>query len=230
MGTGKSALTTNAIAGAPAEHAAPRAKPGNAKEILAAAAQTHRPRASAKASSSTRRRSERSAGSRDDGAGCDIKWLTGTRFRGCRWEADRPSPRAAALAMEADMRRSMRPLAVAAVSVACLMGVPATYAQTQSPKQPGAQSAAPAVSDQKLDAAATAAQRVVQVQQSYEKRIAAAGPSEKERLTGEANSALTKAVTDQGLTVDEYISILQLAQNDPAIRKKFVERINPSGQ
>jgi hypothetical protein len=132
--------------------------------------------------------------------------------------------------MEADMRRSMRPLAVAAVSVACLVCLPAAHAQTQSPKQPGDQSASPAVSDQKLDAAAAAAQHVVQVQQSYEKRIAAASPSEKERLTGEANSALTKAVTDQGLSVDEYISILQLAQNDPAIRKKFVERISPSNQ
>jgi hypothetical protein len=132
--------------------------------------------------------------------------------------------------MEADMRRSMRPLAVAAVSVACLLCVPAVHAQTQPPKQPGAQPESSGVSDQKLDAAATAAQHVVQVQQSYEKRIAAANPADKERLTGEANSALTKAVTDQGLSVDEYISILQLAQNDPTIRKKFVERISPSGQ
>jgi hypothetical protein len=132
--------------------------------------------------------------------------------------------------MEADMRRSMRLLAVVTVSVACLLCLPAAHAQTQSPKQPGAQPSPPAVSEQKLDAAATAAQHVVEVQQNYEKRIAAASPSEKERLTGEANSALTKAVTDQGLSVDEYISILQLAQNDPAIRKKFVERVRPSGQ
>jgi Domain of unknown function (DUF4168) len=133
--------------------------------------------------------------------------------------------------MEADMRRSMRPLAVT-VSVACLLCLPAAHAQTPSPQQPGAQPSSPAVavSEQKLDAAATAAQHVVEVQQNYEKRIAAASPSEKERLTGEANSALTKAVTDQGLSVDEYISILQLAQNDPAIRKKFVERVRPSGQ
>jgi hypothetical protein len=132
--------------------------------------------------------------------------------------------------MEADMRRSMRPLAVAAMSVACLLCLPAAHAQTQSPAQPGAQPSSPAVSEQKLDAAATAAQHVVEVQQNYEKKIAAASPSEKERLTGEANSALTKAVTDQGLSVDEYISILQLAQNDPTIRKKFVERVRPSGQ
>jgi Domain of unknown function (DUF4168) len=132
--------------------------------------------------------------------------------------------------MEADMRRSMRPLAVAVMSVACLLCLPAAHAQTQSPTQPGAQPSSPAVSEQKLDAAATAAQHVVEVQQNYEKKIAAASPSEKERLTGEANSALTKAVTDQGLSVDEYISILQLAQNDPTIRKKFVERVRPSGQ
>jgi NTE family protein len=45
--TEKSALTTNTIVTAPAEHAGPRAKPGEAREIAAAAAQIHRPPASA---------------------------------------------------------------------------------------------------------------------------------------------------------------------------------------
>jgi Domain of unknown function (DUF4168) len=128
------------------------------------------------------------------------------------------------------MRRLMRPLAVAMVSVTALLWFPAAHAQSQAPKQPQGQPSSPAVSDQKLDAAAAAAQHVLQVQQVYQPRIEAAAPSDKERLTGEANNALTKAVTDQGLSVDEYLSILQLAQNDPDIRNRFVKRINPSGQ
>jgi hypothetical protein len=128
------------------------------------------------------------------------------------------------------MRRLMRPLAVAMVSVTALLWFPAAHAQSQAPQQPQGQPSSPAVSDQKLDAAAAAAQHVLQVQQVYQPRIEAAAPSDKERLTGEANNALTKAVTDQGLSVDEYLSILQLAQNDPDIRNRFVKRINPSGQ
>ena len=41
----------------------------------------------------------------------------------------------------------------------------------------------------------------------------------------EANDALTKAVTDQGLSVDEYNSIIRTAQNDPTVREKLTQRI-----
>ena len=41
----------------------------------------------------------------------------------------------------------------------------------------------------------------------------------------EANSALQKAVTDQGLSVEEYNSILEVAQNDPGVRAKIRQRM-----
>ena len=41
---------------------------------------------------------------------------------------------------------------------------------------------------------------------------------------------MKKAVTDQGLSVDEYNTIVQTAQNDLTIRQKLVQRIRPSGQ
>jgi hypothetical protein len=44
----------------------------------------------------------------------------------------------------------------------------------------------------------------------------------------EANKALVKAVTDQGLSVEEYTSIMVVAQNDPAVRQKIVQRMKPS--
>ena len=46
----------------------------------------------------------------------------------------------------------------------------------------------------------------------------------------EALNAMRKAVTDQGLSVDEYDSILEVAQNDPGVREKIRQRILPSGQ
>ena len=57
------------------------------------------------------------------------------------------------------------------------------------------------------DAAAAALQRVAMLQQAYRQRIAQAGAQEdKERIAAEADTALTNAVSDQGLTVEEYVS------------------------
>ena len=39
---------------------------------------------------------------------------------------------------------------------------------------------------------------------------------------------MAKAVTDQGLSVEEYAAILQVAQNDPDVREKIRQRISPS--
>jgi hypothetical protein len=42
----------------------------------------------------------------------------------------------------------------------------------------------------------------------------------------EANAALEKAVTDQGLSVDEYQSIIQVAQNDPNVHQRLAQRLS----
>ena len=50
-------------------------------------------------------------------------------------------------------------------------------------------------------------------------------PADRKRLADEANSALKQAITDQGLSVEEYGSILVMAQNDPTIREKILQRV-----
>jgi hypothetical protein len=94
--------------------------------------------------------------------------------------------------------------------------------QTQPPSAP--------ISDDKLNAAAAAIGQVATIRQGYENKIAVAPASDKQRLAKEANDALTKAVTDQGLSVDEYNSIIRTAQNDPAVRQKLTQRIPHSAQ
>jgi hypothetical protein len=39
-----------------------------------------------------------------------------------------------------------------------------------------------------------------------------------------------KAVTDQGLSVEEYTSIVAMAQSDPEVREKIVQRIRASAK
>lgn len=123
----------------------------------------------------------------------------------------------------------MRTIAAAALAGAWFVSTPAAYAQTQSPS-PGLSRPSPKISDQKLDATAAAIQRVASLKQDYQQRIATAPPSDKKRIADEANDALVKAVTDQGLSVDEYNSIVEVAQNDPEVHKKLLQRLRPSGQ
>jgi Domain of unknown function (DUF4168) len=137
--------------------------------------------------------------------------------------------------------RLLQPLAAAALSVAALLLLPAANAQMNPPQArpqaqppqtqpPQAQSPSPTISDEKLNAAAVAVGKVTSIRQSYEQKIAEAPPSDKQRISDEANNALEKAVTDQGLSVDEYNSIIRTAQNDPTVRQKLTQRIPHSGQ
>src|ERR1700757_4873470 len=88
-----------------------------------------------------------------------------------------------------------------------LLFAPAAHAQGQ-PSSPPAKTAPDAASpanipDKKLDAVAAAAKRVVSVSDTYKDKLAKAPEAEKEKIVGEANQAITKAVTDQGLSVEE---------------------------
>ena len=128
------------------------------------------------------------------------------------------------------METLTRSLLVAALMAGWYLCVPianAQRAQSETPS-PGLSSPASSITEQKLDAAATALQRVVRIEDDYGKRLAEAPQAEKERIVAEANDALEKAVADQGLSVEEYSSILEVAKNDPEVRGKIIQRIRPS--
>ncbi len=125
------------------------------------------------------------------------------------------------------MRALILPIAALLVGTAVPLAAPSALAQNAKVQPQQASPAAP-ISDQKLDAAAAAMQQVTNVRRTYQQKIDAASPSDKERVASEGNAALKKAVTDHGLSVDEYNSILTVAQNDPAVRAKLMQRLKPS--
>jgi hypothetical protein len=127
------------------------------------------------------------------------------------------------------MRVLMRSAAAILLIAMGFFFVPAASAQVQSPS-PDLSQQPQNIPDQKLDAAAAAIARVASLKQDYQHRIAAAAPADQERLLNEAVNAMSKAVTDQGLSVEEYDSILEVAKNDPDIREKIRQRIRPSAQ
>src|SRR5262249_62053734 len=126
------------------------------------------------------------------------------------------------------MRLFTRPLATAILAAGCFVSVPAMSVLAQSPS-PSPSVSAPDLSDQKLSAVAAAIQRVASLQKDYRQRVAEAeAPADKERIVAEANNELTKAVTEQGLSVEEYASILDAARDNPEVRGKILQRIQPS--
>jgi Domain of unknown function (DUF4168) len=127
----------------------------------------------------------------------------------------------AARKMETCMQILTRSIAAAALVVAGHFVV--LPARAQAPSQ--APSSSAEVSDQKLDAAAAALQRVVILKADYQQRINTAPEADRDKIASEASGALMKAVTDQGLSVEEYSSILTVAQNDPDVREKILQRI-----
>jgi hypothetical protein len=100
-------------------------------------------------------------------------------------------------------------------------------AQAQSPS-PGPSDRTTAIPEQKLDAAAAVLERIASLKKDYEEQMVAAPASDKKRIAAEAFSAFQKAVTDQGLSVNEYISILEVAQNDPEVGDKIRQRLPTS--
>src|SRR5690606_34225186 len=91
--------------------------------------------------------------------------------------------------------------------------------QTEAPA-----AAAPAMDDTKLKSFAVAFLEVTKVTESYKPQIeAAAGNAEdQQRLQQEAGEKMVEAVNSaEGISVDEYNTIIQAAQTDPDLAQKI---------
>ena len=115
------------------------------------------------------------------------------------------------------------------LAAAGLLVMPAAQAQQQSPSPsvttPSPTTTPTIIPDKKLDAAAAAVKKVTVIKNNYDQQLAQAPVDEKKRLQGEAGDAMAKAVTDQGLSVEEYTTILSAEQKDPAVRDKLLQRM-----
>jgi hypothetical protein len=138
------------------------------------------------------------------------------------------SERAAQSGPEEKAMRLFTPSLAAAILTGCYLCVPTVNVLAQAPSQ-GPSISAWDLSDQKLKAVATALEHVSSLRDEYQQRIAQTeAPAEKERIVAEGNKELTKAVTEQGLSVEEYSSILNAARDNPEVRDKLLQHIRPS--
>jgi hypothetical protein len=125
------------------------------------------------------------------------------------------------------MRSLLLSFAATLLTLAWLSCVHLANAQTPSQTPGRSEQTTKSISDQKLDATAAALDQVASVKEDYQRRIKAADPADKNRIAEEAHNALVKAVTDKGLSVEEYTSILDVAEKDPDVREKILQRMHP---
>jgi hypothetical protein len=79
------------------------------------------------------------------------------------------------------------------------------------------------VPDNMVQKAGAALRHVSQIQSDYSQRVRGANTQdERQRLVEEAKAAEVSAVANQGLSVDQYNQMLQLAQADPTFRQRLL--------
>lgn len=124
------------------------------------------------------------------------------------------------------LRQTPRALALAAATAAFGLGatVPA-FAQTAAPEAVQTE-----FSDAKLDAFVTALQEVDAVRETFIPQIQAAeDESEQQQLIQQANVAISDTIdATPDITIDEYVTISQLAQEDPELNQRIVNRVEPA--
>jgi|HubBroStandDraft_1064217.scaffolds.fasta_scaffold10395_3 hypothetical protein len=130
------------------------------------------------------------------------------------------------------MQRSIAGIAAALLCTSWAISAHPAAAQQQPSTQqepPATLSPAPNISGQQLDKAAAAIKNLEGLRSAYTQKLEGAKPEEQDKIASEASAAMKKAVTDQGLSVDEYNSIVRLAQNDPSVRAQIEQRLGLPG-
>lgn len=129
------------------------------------------------------------------------------------------------------MKKSIAATCATALAAIGLLIMPAAHGQQQSqspssPSMPGRPTApTTSIPDSKLDATAKAVKKISSVKDNYDQKLAQAPAAEKNKLADEADAAAKKAITEQGLSVEEYTTILEVAQSDTTVRDKLIQRL-----
>ncbi len=113
-----------------------------------------------------------------------------------------------------------------ALTLAGLIGVTMPFA-IPAQAQEAAPSAAEVTGDE-IDAFVVAYQRVIAIEQQYAPEIAeAADPGQQDKLRQEALVEQTDAVEQTpGIDVDRYVEIITIAQADPDLNTRILEKLN----
>lgn len=88
----------------------------------------------------------------------------------------------------------------------------------------------PDVSESQIDAFVDAHVAVNDVREEYTERLQAAEDQEEaQQLQQEANEAMTSAIEDSGMDVEEYEEVAMAVNADPEVRDEVMQRLDEEG-
>jgi hypothetical protein len=126
--------------------------------------------------------------------------------------------------------------AVLAAALAVTVAVPAFAQQsgrdaaTPAPQTPDATLPQSDLSDAMVHKVGTALRRTVTIRQKYAERAQTTkSPQEQQTLTTQAQTEMVQAISDQGLSVEQYNQVIQMAQADPTLKQRLLSAAQSGG-
>jgi vacuolar-type H+-ATPase subunit H len=120
-----------------------------------------------------------------------------------------------------------RMVALATAVVVATAVVPALAEQTgrdaAAPQAPGATTQrGEQLSDMTVQKVGKALRQAATIRQQYTDRAQSKPPQQQEQLTEQAQGEMIKAINDQGLSVQQYNQVIQMAQADPTLKQRLL--------
>jgi hypothetical protein len=122
----------------------------------------------------------------------------------------------------------------AAAAVGCsVLAVPVVAQQgrtdTPAPSAPAATSQSGQMSDAMVQKVGAALRHVATIRQTYQQRAQSANTQQQvQDLNDQARKEMVKAISDQGLSVQQYQQAIQMAQADPALKQRVISAAQQS--
>jgi len=123
-------------------------------------------------------------------------------------------------------------LAAAFVATTAAMPVLAQQSGTSPtpPSAPGATIKQGDLSDATVQKVGAVLRQTTTIREKYAERAQAVkSPQEEQALAAQAQSEMVQAVNDQGLSVQQYNQVIQMAQADPALKQRLLTLAQSGG-
>jgi poly(3-hydroxybutyrate) depolymerase len=91
-----------------------------------------------------------------------------------------------------------------------------------APHAPGATAQPSELSDGMVQKVGKALRNAATIRQQYTDRAQTQSPQQQQQLTEQAQGEMVKAINDQGLSVQQYNQVIQMAQADPTLKQRLL--------
>jgi Domain of unknown function (DUF4168) len=121
------------------------------------------------------------------------------------------------------MKASRMVATTAALMITAVLPAAAQSTSTAPTRQGGAPTQQSEMSDAMVTKVGTALRHVATIRQQYSQRAQAAkSPQQQQALSDQAKGEMLKAISDQGLSVEQYDQAIQMAQNNEPLKEKLL--------